>query len=149
MVYIIGMSFVHFPPPSSLLLTFILQVNSVSSLLSDILWAYSMLLTTPLVVTVGLSLTIPLSLVGQIVLQSQYASPLYWVGAAIVFLSFLVVNHESRESGTDSGQGGAEASAVPVDQGTTHYSAVPGDDMGDVDVNANANANANVDGSRG
>ena len=56
-----------------------------------------MLLTTPLVVTVGLSLTIPLSLVGQIFLQSQYASPLYWVGATIVFLSFLVVNHESKE----------------------------------------------------
>lgn len=56
-----------------------------------------MLLTTPLVVTVGLSLTIPLSLVGQIFLQGQYASALYWVGAAIVFLSFMVVNHESRD----------------------------------------------------
>lgn len=55
-----------------------------------------MLLTTPLVVTVGLSLTIPLSLVGQIILQGQYSSPLYWVGATIVFLSFLVVNHESN-----------------------------------------------------
>lgn len=55
-----------------------------------------MLLTTPLVVTVGLSLTIPLSLVGQIIIQGQYASALYWVGAAIVFLSFLVVNHESK-----------------------------------------------------
>jgi len=63
-----------------------------------------MLLTTPLVVTVGLSLTIPLSLVGQIVLQSQYASPVYWVGAAIVFLSFLVVNHESKTQ-----EGGASA----------------------------------------
>jgi solute carrier family 35 protein F5 len=29
-------------------------------------------------------------------LQSQYASPVYWLGAAIVFLSFLVVNHESK-----------------------------------------------------
>jgi solute carrier family 35 protein F5 len=55
-----------------------------------------MLLTTPLVVTVGLSLTIPLSLVGQIILQRQYASVLYWIGAAIVFLSFLIVNHESK-----------------------------------------------------
>lgn len=64
-----------------------------------------MLLTTPLVVTVGLSLTIPLSLVGQIILQAQYASAPYWVGAAIVFLSFLVVNHESRESGTGIGSG--------------------------------------------
>lgn len=56
-----------------------------------------MLLTTPLVVTVGLSLTIPLSLVGQIILQGQYASVLYWFGAAIVFASFLIVNHESKE----------------------------------------------------
>ncbi|KAJ5152337.1 hypothetical protein N7492_010632, partial [Penicillium capsulatum] len=70
--------------------------NSLTSFVSDLAWAYAMLLTTPLVVTVGLSLTIPLSLVGQIVLQSQYASPMYWVGAAIVFLSFVVVNHESK-----------------------------------------------------
>lgn len=56
-----------------------------------------MLLTTPLVVTVGLSLTIPLSLVAQIFIQGQYSSALYWVGAAIVFFSFLVVNHEGKE----------------------------------------------------
>lgn len=56
-----------------------------------------MLLTTPLVVTVGLSLTIPLSLVGQIILQGQYAGVLYWIGATIVFASFLIVNQESKE----------------------------------------------------
>lgn len=56
-----------------------------------------MLLTTPLVVTVGLSLTIPLSLVGQIILQGQYAGILYWIGATIVFASFLIVNQESKE----------------------------------------------------
>lgn len=64
-----------------------------------------MLLTTPLVVTVGLSLTIPLSLVGQMFLQSQYASPVYWLGAAIVFLSFLVVNHESKDQEGDGAPG--------------------------------------------
>ncbi|KAL4935609.1 hypothetical protein BDV06DRAFT_125195 [Aspergillus oleicola] len=74
----------------------IILVNSLSSLLSDIAWAYAMLLTSPLVVTVGLSLTIPLSLVGQIILQGEYASALYWVGATVVFVSFLVVNHESE-----------------------------------------------------
>lgn len=72
------------------------QINSTTSLISDICWAYTMLLTTPLVVTVGLSLTIPLSLVGQIILHGQYASALYWVGAALVFVSFLIVNHESK-----------------------------------------------------
>jgi solute carrier family 35 protein F5 len=56
-----------------------------------------MLLTTPLVVTVGLSMTIPLSLIGQMILSSQYSSGLYWVGALIVLLSFLFINHESQE----------------------------------------------------
>lgn len=56
-----------------------------------------MLLTTPIVVTVGLSLTIPLSLIGQTVIYKQNASLLYWIGAVTVFLSFLLVNHESKK----------------------------------------------------
>lgn len=76
-----------------------------------------MLLTTPLVVTVGLSLTIPLSLVGQIILQGQYASGLYWVGAAIVFLSFLIVNHESQGPAQAEGSSGASYDAIPSEEG--------------------------------
>lgn len=82
-------------PPTKRILTIVL-VNSASSLVSDFCWAYSMLLTSPLIVTVGLSLTIPLSLVGQIVLDGQYASVWYWVGAAIVVLSFIFINREDR-----------------------------------------------------
>lgn len=67
------------------------------SLVSDVAWAYAMLLTTPLIVTVGLSLTIPLSLIGQMVIQNRYSSALYWIGATFVFFSFMIVNHaESR-----------------------------------------------------
>lgn len=73
------------------------QVNAISSFVSDYCWAYAMLLTTPLVVTVGLSLTIPLSLIGQMVLSRQYSSALYWMGAFIVVLSFIFINHESAE----------------------------------------------------
>lgn len=58
-----------------------------------------MLLTTPLVVTVGISMTIPLSLLGQIVLNSQYTGAWYWLGAFIVLLSFLFINHETLEEG--------------------------------------------------
>lgn len=75
------------------------KVNSLSSFISDLSWALAMLLTTPLVVTVGLSLTIPLSLVGEVVQYGQYSSFLYWVGAAVVVLSFLFINHESHEEG--------------------------------------------------
>ncbi|KAK2766988.1 hypothetical protein FQN54_006305 [Arachnomyces sp. PD_36] len=86
----------------------IIVINSLTSLVSDICWAYAMLLTTPLVVTVGLSLTIPLSLIAQIFIQDHYSSPIYWVGAAVVFLSFVVVNHESKgeEEGSAGGAGG-------------------------------------------
>lgn len=71
-----------------------------------------MLLTTPLVVTVGISMTIPLSLVGQMILSSQYSSALYWVGACIVLLSFLFINHESKEE--DVQASGHERGEAPV-----------------------------------
>lgn len=48
-------------------------------------------------VTVGLSMTIPLSLIGQMIISEQYSSALYWVGACIVLLSFLFINHESKD----------------------------------------------------
>ena len=80
-------------PPTRRIWT-ILLVNSFSSLLSDVCWAYAMVLTSPLVVTVGLSLTIPLSLVGELVVQGRSESFMYWIGAIIVVLSFVFVDRE-------------------------------------------------------
>lgn len=60
-------------------------------------WAYAMLLTTPLVVTVGLSLSIPLSLIGEMIQYGQYSSWIYWAGAGVVLSSFVFINHESKE----------------------------------------------------
>lgn len=65
--------------------------------MSDYAWAYAMLLTTPLVVTVGISLSIPLSLIGQMIISNQYSSAIYWLGALIVFASFVFINHESKD----------------------------------------------------
>jgi solute carrier family 35, member F5 len=101
-----------------------MKVNSVTSLVSDICWAYAMLLTTPVVVTLGLSLSIPLSLVGEIILQAQYPSALYWVGATIVFLSFLVVNYESKEPGNQ----GLVSNAQGTTERSRRYEAVPSGD---------------------
>lgn len=42
-------------------------------------------------------MTIPLSLIGQMIISEQYSSALYWVGALIVLLSFLFINHESKD----------------------------------------------------
>ncbi|AEO62626.1 uncharacterized protein THITE_2061844 [Thermothielavioides terrestris NRRL 8126] len=101
-------------PPTASVWT-IIAVNSAASFLSDILWAYAMLLTTPLVVTVGLSLNIPLSLIGEMIQYSQYSSWLYWLGAGVVFISFLFVNHESHEEdrdGKDQSVGGSIGTMV-------------------------------------
>jgi solute carrier family 35, member F5 len=66
-----------------------------------------MLLTTPLIVTVGLSLTIPLSLIGEMFQYGQFSSFIYWVGAAVVFVSFIFINHESRDE-DDKAQGSGD-----------------------------------------
>ncbi|KPI38632.1 putative vacuolar membrane protein [Cyphellophora attinorum] len=74
----------------------IMLTNSVAALASDICWAYAMVLTSPLVVTVGLSLTIPLSLIGEMLIQGRYEGVWYWVGAAVVVGSFVFVDGEER-----------------------------------------------------
>lgn len=86
------------------------KANSLFSFVSDMSWAYAMLLTTPLVVTVGLSMTIPLSLIGEMIQYSQYSSIMYWIGAGVVVTSFLFINHESHE---DDGKGEGETASRP------------------------------------
>ncbi|KAF8243290.1 hypothetical protein K440DRAFT_613910 [Wilcoxina mikolae CBS 423.85] len=72
----------------------IIMVNASITLTSDFCWAYAMLLTTPLVVTVGLSFTIPLALLGQMVLLGSVAGGWYWVGAGFVFVAFWFLSKE-------------------------------------------------------
>lgn len=88
-------------------------MNASITLVSDYCWAYAMLLTTPLIVTVGLGLTIPLALFGQMLLQQKFPTGLYWVGAAFVLIAFLLISWESEaldsaigneEDDTDIGQ---------------------------------------------
>ncbi|PHH91112.1 hypothetical protein CDD83_1635 [Cordyceps sp. RAO-2017] len=86
----------------------VIIANSLASFVSDMSWAMAMLLTTPLVVTVGLSLTIPLSLVGEMIQYGQYSSFIYWIGAAVVFVSFLFINNESYEDGGPGRRRGSE-----------------------------------------
>ncbi|KAL7273115.1 hypothetical protein RUND412_004047 [Rhizina undulata] len=70
------------------------QINAMITLTSDYCWAFATLLTTPIIVTVGLSLTIPLALLGQMLLLGRFSSMTYWTGAALVFLAFFLVNRE-------------------------------------------------------
>jgi solute carrier family 35 protein F5 len=77
--------------------TTIVLLNAMASCAADLAWGYAIVMTSPIVVTVGLSMTIPLSMIGQTVLNSQTSSLLYWVGALMVVASFLFVNQEGNK----------------------------------------------------
>lgn len=110
-LHVTGVETFELPPTGKIWA--IIWANSFSSFFSDISWAYAMLLTTPLVVTVGLSMTIPLSLIGEMIQYQQYASWIYWVGAGIVLLSFLFINQESHEEEVEAS---SSAAAEPGDR---------------------------------
>lgn len=76
----------------------IFLINGMISLVGDYSWAYAVVLTSPTVITVGLSLSIPLSLVGQMLLNGQTAGLAYWTGALIVLGGFMLVNAEANRA---------------------------------------------------
>lgn len=71
------------------------------TLSSDYLYVIAMLKTTPLVVTIGLSLTMPLAVIGDFFLHKPVNFKVI-LGAAIVLLSFVAVGLEDSRNGGES-----------------------------------------------
>ena len=67
------------------------------TLSSDYLYVLAMLKTTPLVVTIGLSLTMPLAVIGDFILHKPVAVKVI-LGATIVLLSFVIVGLEDSHN---------------------------------------------------
>lgn len=70
----------------------ILGNGLVGSVISDYFWALSVVWTTPLVATLGLSLTIPLAMVADMLMHGRRYSAVYIIGSAQVFAGFLIAN---------------------------------------------------------
>jgi len=100
-------------PPTSRI-WWIIIINGIISVISDVSWTYSLLLTSPLVITVGISLTIPMSLLGQMIFNAQSSSVMYWIGSVIVIASFLIINYESMREGEEASAAVLTAAAQPV-----------------------------------
>ncbi|KAJ2956162.1 hypothetical protein NQZ79_g7957 [Umbelopsis isabellina] len=64
----------------------------IGTFLSDYLWLLAMLMTSPLVVTLGLSLTIPIALTGDFFYKHVVPNLQYAIGAILVIIGFLSVN---------------------------------------------------------
>lgn len=86
-------------PPSGTAWT-IIVANMLITLSSDYLYVLAMLKTTPLLVTIGLSLTIPFALVGSLVIPSASSESITFLtllGAGLVIGSFLVLGWKGWE----------------------------------------------------
>ena len=59
------------------------------NVLSDALWAIALKWTSPTVASVGLSLTIPMSILAEILLRQMWPPLLAWVGAILMVFGFV------------------------------------------------------------
>ncbi|KAK3020362.1 hypothetical protein RJ639_047815 [Escallonia herrerae] len=70
----------------------------IGSVLSDYFWALCVVWTTPLVATLGMSLTIPLAMVADMVIHGRHYSAIYILGSVQVFAGFVIANLSDRFS---------------------------------------------------
>ncbi|KAI8065395.1 uncharacterized protein B0P05DRAFT_589970 [Gilbertella persicaria] len=91
-------------PMNATLWTVILLNAFVGTFLSDYLWLLSMLMTSPLVVTLGISLTIPLALIGDICFKGFIPGFKYTLGALLVIIGFLAVNTNAMKEAKEKTQ---------------------------------------------
>ncbi|KAI8062903.1 hypothetical protein BC940DRAFT_358269 [Gongronella butleri] len=87
-------------PSHGSLWALILANAFVGTFISDFLWLKAMLLTSPLVVTLGISLTVPLAMIGDIVIKHIIPNIQYLLGAILVMAGFFAVNFEQNAKDT-------------------------------------------------
>ena len=71
------------------------------TLSSDFIYVLAMLKTTPLVVTIGLSLTIPLAVIGDFILRRPVHGQVL-LGAFVVLVSFLALGISSAQTSDEN-----------------------------------------------
>ena len=76
----------------------LLSVNGLLTILSDYFWAQAILLSNPVIATVGLSLMMPLAIVADQLFRGIGHGYLYYIGAVCVWIGFVLVNIDTSKN---------------------------------------------------
>ncbi|KAF2072948.1 hypothetical protein CYY_005741 [Polysphondylium violaceum] len=88
-------SFEVFQLPSWRVFLFLVFNGLFGSFLSDLLDSYSVVMTSPMINSIGLSLSIPLAMISDFVRSHRSFGPLYIVGSIFVVFGFILANMAS------------------------------------------------------
>ncbi|KAK0465193.1 uncharacterized protein EV420DRAFT_1262591 [Desarmillaria tabescens] len=97
LLHVAGVENLEWPSSSRAVTILLINVRMAITWSSDYLYVLAMLKTTPLVVTIGLSLTIPLAVIGDLFLGNLVRAKVV-VGAIMVFLGFLIVGMDKNNT---------------------------------------------------
>ncbi|XP_057776501.1 uncharacterized vacuolar membrane protein YML018C-like isoform X2 [Salvia miltiorrhiza] len=79
-------------PTSAKVAKLVVANGLIGSVLSDYCWALSVVWTTPLVATLGMSLTIPVAMLADMIIHGRHYSLIYIIGSIQVFAGFVIAN---------------------------------------------------------
>lgn len=87
-----------FDAPDSRVIGLLLMNALIGTVLSEYLWARSVALTTPVIATLALSLTVPLSVLTDYFLRGVHFPWPYMIGIALVLVGFIAANVDEAYS---------------------------------------------------
>lgn len=90
------LKFEVFELPHGMVILYLLLNSLFGTVLSDWLWLVSILLLSPVIATVGLSLTIPFAMIADLLISQKHFAFLYILGAILVALGFMIVNMQGQ-----------------------------------------------------
>jgi len=81
-----------FDIPKGMVFLYLLINALFGTALSDYLWLQAVLMVSPVIATVGLSLTIPVAMISDMIIKGAHFPAVYIVGSLFVAVGFITVN---------------------------------------------------------
>ena len=116
LIFLHYMGYEEFVIPTQPKVIVIILVNMMITFVSDFCWAKAMLLTSPLTVTVGLSITIPVAMFGDILFKHKDMPLEYLLGGLLILGSFVIISKNTEAEEEEEVQTLYEAQAASIEE---------------------------------